>query len=235
MLTAHRVDAALRVEVVAHDKVLEPAVQGAVDDVWQAETAKAPHLFDGPLFSIVAIEPDRILGRITSYRYLVGQRRDPRLRSALDVRPLGVTGILSCPDGIVFAQRALAVELDAGRWELAPSGSVDGAFRADDGAVDVRLQLLDELTDEIGLDAGLVSPSPQPFALVEDGETGITDLGLLMHTAADASSIGHAFAARPTREYQRHQVVRRAALGGFVTEVDLAPASRALLAQAALL
>jgi hypothetical protein len=235
MLTVREVDATVRVEIVAHEKALEPAVQHDVEQVWQAERSKASHLFDGPLFSILAMERRHILGWITSYRYLVAQRRDPRLRSALNIRPLGVTGILRCPEGIVFAQRALAVELDAGRWELAPSGSVDGAFRSGDGAIDVRVQLLDELADEIGLDPGMIDQMPQPFALVEDSESGVADLGLFMQTAADAGAIAHAFAARPTREYQRQQVVRPSALGKFVGEVDLAPVSRALLAQAALL
>jgi hypothetical protein len=232
MLTIAAIDGAIRVEIVPSEVALSPTTRMAVENVWSAERAKAPYLFDGPLFSIVAIEPGRILGRLTSYRYLVAQQRDPSLRPELDIRPLGVTGILTCRDGIVFGQRAFTVALDPGRWELAPSGSVDGAFRAEDGTVDVRAQLLCELAEEIGIEAGSVIEPPQPFALAADGENGVTDLGLLIRTGVGADAIERAFAVRPTREYRRQQVVARTALDRFAEEVDLAPLSRALLTQA---
>ncbi|PWR25130.1 NUDIX hydrolase [Zavarzinia aquatilis] len=185
--------------------------------IWQAEKARrGDALFDGRLFSIRTLAPGLITGWLAPYSWYVAQRRDAALAAALDIRPLGVTGIMICDDGIVLGRRGGGVETDAGLWELAPSGGVDGEFRTGDGSLDLGAQLLNELVEETGLPAALATAPPRPVALAEDGESGITDVGLLLRIACDAAAVRAAFAPLAGQEYAELAVVPRDALGAFM-------------------
>lgn len=193
-----------------------PAALARVAAIWQAEKARrGDALFDGRLFSIRTLTPGLITGWLAPYSWYVAQRRDKTLAAALDIRPLGVTGIMICDDGIVFGRRGGGVETDAGLWELAPSGGVDGEFRTADGAIDLGAQLLNELVEETGLPATLAEATPRPVALAEDGDSGITDVGLLLRIACGAETVRAAFAPLAGQEYAELAVVPRDALDGF--------------------
>lgn len=205
-----------------------------VADIWTAETARrGDTLFDGRLFSIIEREPGRITGWFAPYSWYVAQRRDPALLSALNVRPMGVTGIMLCADGLVLGRRGSMVESDAGLWECAPSGGIDGLFRDTAGGIDLAGQILAELEEETGLSPALLAAPPLPVALTDDPAVNITDVGLLLRLRATAAEIAAAFAPLAGREYAELTVVPLADVPAFLArQADrVGTVSRGLLAQ----
>ncbi len=199
--------------------------------IWRAETAQRPRLFNGRLFSIAREEPERIEGWLAEYWLFLAQRREPALREQLQLRPLGVTGLLRCADGVVFGRRAAHVVQNPGAWELAPSGGIDGSALAADGRIDLARQLLAELAEETGIAPERVSRPPRPFAMVEDRTSGVAAIALSLQTDLRADDIWAAFAALEAREYDELEIVPDAAIGPFVDRIGalLSPASLILL------
>lgn len=222
----------LTVRIEAAPPPPAPEMLARVAALWRAEKAKRGHaLFDGRLFSISRLAPPLVTGWLAPYSWYVAQRHDPALRAGLGVRPLGVTGIMICDEGIVFGRRASTVATDPDLWELAPSGGVDGEFLTPDGGIDLAAQILNELTEETGLPAAVVTAPPRPVALVEDGSSLVTDVGLLLRLGCGAATVRAAFAAKASQEYTELAVVAPADLGGFMAAAGsgLGPVSRGLI------
>lgn len=139
-------------------------------------------------------------GAYVPYRYFVAQRRDPELRAQLNITPVGVAGILRVGDGVVLGRRDQASELDAGRWESVPSGGLDDTNRMDDGHVDARAQLLDELGEEIGLSANDIT-AIRSLGLIHDGRDGVSELAFELTTGLDFDHVRARHAALETEEY----------------------------------
>src|SRR6185295_13703559 len=130
---------------------LAPGVDVEVETLWQAERQRRD-VFNGRILSAVEITPNRLLGRVVEYRRFVAQQANPALFDVLRVRPVGVSGVLHCADGLVFGRRAAGLTQGAGLWELVPSGSLDVPPGARQGAqIDYRAQILAELSQEIGI------------------------------------------------------------------------------------
>ncbi|MFZ2869507.1 hypothetical protein [Zavarzinia sp.] len=198
-----------------------PEVLARVAALWRAEKAKrGDALFDGRLFSISRLAPPLVTGWLAPYSWYVAQRLDPALRAGLGLRPLGVTGIMICDEGIVFGRRASTVTTDHDLWELAPSGGVDGEFLTPDGDIDLAAQILNELTEETGLPTALVTAPPRPVALVEDGASLVTDIGLQLRLGCGAAAVRAAFAALASQEYTELAVVAPADLDAFMAAAD---------------
>jgi hypothetical protein len=178
-----------------------------VSAIWEAEiaaTGKSP--VNGPLISIASFTSQGLVGWIGEYRWFVAQRRQPSLFDTLRIRPLAVSGVLSCSDGVVFGRRASGVEMEGGLWELVPSGGVPAPARG--GSVDLAGQLLAELEEEISIGRTAISAVPRAFVLVEDDESHVIDVGHTMRTLKSGAEIIAAFASRSTKEeYSELQVV----------------------------
>ncbi len=232
MLTVHSVRAELSVQLDSPEPVITPEVLARVEDIWQAEAAnRGTELFNGRLFSIEHFNQERITGWLAEYRWFIAQRRDPSLYKALRVRPLGVTGVLCCADGIVFGRRADHVEMDAGLWELAPSGGVDGSQLDAMNKLDLGAHLLTELKEEIGIQETAISSPPTAFAIVEDQFSHVTDVGLIVRVDYSAAQVLGIFAALKNREYVELEVIPANGTSSFLGRqgVALAEVSRALL------
>lgn len=227
----------LTVRIEAAPPPPAPEVLARVAAIWRAEKAKrGDALFDGRLFSVSRLAPPLITGWLAPYSWYVAGRHDPALRTVLGVRPLGVTGVMICDEGIVFGRRASTVATDPDLWELAPSGGVDGEFLTPDGGIDLAAQILNELTEETGLPAAVVTPPPRPVALVEDGSSLVTDVGLLLRLGCGAAAVRAAFATKASREYTELAVVAPDALDSFMAAAGdgLGPVSRGLIESARL-
>ena len=162
MIVTRAVAADLKVRLGGKTPSPSPEVLERVATIWEAEKSKrGKALFNGSLFSIDSVSPTEITGWLAEYRWFLAQRRDPALRRALCVHPLGVTGVLCCADGVVLGRRAGSVEMDAGLWELVPSGSVDGSVTGPDGEIDLRGHLLTELKEEIGISEVEIAAPPR--------------------------------------------------------------------------
>lgn len=172
-----------------------------IDAIWTKEKAeRGDTLFDAPLFDLHERDGATLRGAYVPYRYFVAQRRDPELRAQLNITPVGVAGILRVGDGLVLGRRDQASEIDAGRWESVPSGGLDDANRMDDGRVDARAQLLDELGEEVGLTPTDIS-SIRSLGMIHDGRDGVSELAFEMTTELDFDAIRAKHAALETEEY----------------------------------
>tara|TARA_R110002096_G_scaffold223391_1_gene412679 strand:- start:9522 stop:10244 length:723 start_codon:yes stop_codon:yes gene_type:complete len=181
--------------------VPDPRVLARIDAIWTAEkAARGDALFDAPLFDLHVRDGAMLRGAYVPYRYFVAQRRDPELRAQLNITPVGVAGILRVGDGVVLGRRDQASELDAGRWESVPSGGLDDTNRMDDGRVDARAQLLDELGEEVGLDPADIT-GMRSLGLIHDGRDGVSELAFELTTELDFDAVRAKHAALKTEEY----------------------------------
>ncbi|MGH7126584.1 MAG: hypothetical protein ACREFI_19560 [Stellaceae bacterium] len=220
MLRTHPIDAGLVVTATTERLSLGPALDRRVEALWwQEQTKRATPLFNGELLSVVALTPSRVEACVAEYRCFVAQRRDPTLFTQLRLRPLAVSGLLRCRDGVVFGRRAATSTQDAGRWELVPSGGVDRRAVRPDGSLDVIGQLADELHEETGCTPDAVI-SAEPFLLVEDTTSGVVDIGIDLALDLDAAAVLAAYRADATAEYDALRIVPISDLSDFVDQVD---------------
>jgi hypothetical protein len=216
VLKTYPIDAGLVVTATTERPSLDPELDRQVEALWwQEQTKRATPLFNGELISVVSLAASRIGARVAEYRCFVAQRGDPTLSVHLNVRPLAVSGLLRCRDGVVFGRRAATNTQDAGHWELVPSGGVDRRALRPDGNVDVIGQLMDELREETGCSPGVIS-SAEPFLLVEDTTSGVIDIGIDLTLDLDSAAVLAAHHAGATTEYEALRIVPTSDLREFV-------------------
>lgn len=165
-------------------------------------------MFDGLLFSAEQFDERRIVGHFVRYSLFIAQLEKPELFDVLQVRPLGVSGLLTCDDGVVFGRRHTALTLDAGLWELVPSGGVDPSCRNGGGRIDVVGQTLDELHEEAGIGREHVK-SASPFALAENLDTHVIEVAIDIAVPLDGQEVQRLFRQGGSGEYTELVVVPR--------------------------
>jgi hypothetical protein len=230
VLTVHPVSSEPAIRLGAVVPLTDPQVLSRIEDIWQEECKRqGPALFNGRMFSVERHDASTIIGAITEYKYFLAQRRDPWLRAELKVNPLAVSGITLCNDGVLFGRRGVRTEMDADRWELVPSGSVDTATMGHDGHASLRRSLLAELEEEVGISASEVVTPPRSIALVEDSQTHVIDVAMLVMVGLSGPEVLRRFAAIENREYSALEVIAlnsidefRRALGTALIEVSAA-------------
>jgi hypothetical protein len=104
---------------------------------------------------------------------------------------------------------------DAGLWELVPSGGIDTSEVPDGAELDYRAQILTELHEEIGIGSDSVA-SIRPFCLVDDLDSHVLDIGLMMESPLSASAVLKIHREAATRDYDELRVVDRAEVDGFI-------------------
>jgi len=237
----HEVSAAVTFRVARAMPPLPAALDATVETLWRTAADRvaaggAGRLFNGRVFSIDSLAPDRITGHMTEFRRIVAQMEDPALFPALGIRSLAVCGVVCCADGVAVGRRPPAAIYQPGMWQLPPAGSVDQNALRPDGAIDLAGQLLTELREEIGLDAAAAGP-PRPLCLVEHPGSHVCDLGMALTTSLDAAAVLAIHRARGNAEYDPLLVVPYAELAGFVARhrADLVPPARVFLVRLGLL
>ncbi|MBM3950862.1 MAG: NUDIX hydrolase [Rhodospirillales bacterium] len=230
MVTVHALSPNVEVIAGSEAPALPPALEAEVTAIWNAERARRYGLVDGLIFSVERFSAARIEGRYVPYRRLVAQRADPTLFADLRVRPLAVSGVLTCKGGIVFGRRAADVADDPGRWELVPSGGVSPDSAGPGRRVDLGRQICAELAEEVGLKSADVS-SLKVICAVEDDETRVIDVGIAIMSPLISAEILARHGRNVSREYSELAVVSRRNLTEFVTARAVIPVSRALLEQ----
>lgn len=189
-----------------------------VDVHWQAATTEGRKtLFDGQLYSVRNIDPDIITVTRTSYRHFFAQTRDPSLFETLFIRPIAITAVLECPDGLVFGRRSSDVAFDSSLWELGPSGTIDDSAETSDGYLNWRTTVLEELQEEIGI-RSLEDQTFGLFGVLEDAVLHSVDLITLVKTSLTRDQIEQAFLQRRNKEYTELAVVPRAELTAFARD-----------------
>lgn len=188
---------------------LTEALSRKVSDIWRAETQRRPHLTNGVIYSLQSHTPAELVIEPVTYSYSLALRRAPDLvAEGLTVRPLAVTGIVICPEGVVLGRRGEDVAVDVGFWELAPSG---GLSRPDPLA-----QVLEELEEELGLGSRHLQGPPTACGLVADHESRVVDIVYQLRTAIPAAEIERIYRAAATDEYAALTIVPPGELAAFI-------------------
>ena len=177
---------------------LPPELELEVEAVWRAAVeASGRRLFNGVLFSLIEHTPERAVAEPTEYRRYTALRLQPQLAArGLRLRPMGVTGLTRCRDGVVMGRRADRLEL-GGLWEPAPAGTLD---RPDPAAL-----FLDELREELGVDAHEVTLN-RPAFLYEDA-SGVIDVIHAIELDLDGPALLARHHERGSDEYPEIDVI----------------------------
>ncbi|TDQ80967.1 UDP-2,4-diacetamido-2,4,6-trideoxy-beta-L-altropyranose hydrolase [Dongia mobilis] len=186
------------------DPALVPpdAVASRAQAIWDEELQRrSADLFNGEIVSVTSLNNTAIVGRRAEYRSLLAQSRDPDIFRWLQVRPLAVTGILICPEGVVIGRRSKSVFQSPGLWELAPSGSVDLGTMDEQGNINLLNQLMQELKEEIGLSATDIA-EVEPLAIACDTDSQVFDVCFILRTSRPWPQILASYAADGNSEYE---------------------------------
>ena len=215
MLLAHPFLPSAQIRIIGEAVTMSETIESEVEHLWQMEQLRrGKALFNGRIVSAIEISPDGIQGRVVEYRHLIAQRARPELFEVLQVKPVAVSGLFECSDGIVFGRRAGTMTQDAGLWELVPSGGIDTS-KIVGGRVDYRAQILTELHEEIGVGVDDVS-SVRPFCLVDDLESHVLDIGIAMASSLSGGSVLRIHREAATKEYDEVRVVPLGDVEGFI-------------------
>ena len=237
----HPVRSDVEVHVTREMPPLPPALEVRIDRIWSRAAARveaggAGRLFNGRVFSIETITPERITGHLTEYRRLVAQSEEHALFGELGVRSLAACGVLRCADGVVIGRRPAAAVYQPGMWQLCPAGSVDAGARRPDGTMDYRAQLFTEIREELGLDQASFG-EVTPLCVVEHPGSHVSDLGMSVSTTLDADAVLNAHRMRGNAEYDPLRIVPIPELSDFIVWAgdSLVPPAPVFLARAGLL
>ncbi len=127
---------------------------------------------DGALLSVASIQRDCIEGHTIAYQEW---RRQAKERGPLKVRPLAVTGILSCEDLYLMGKRRKDAMEDPRSFEFVPAGGIDlsgGILRQAPSPID---QLVKEAKEELLLDAHELG-TIRFIICAENTRSGVVDL-----------------------------------------------------------
>jgi hypothetical protein len=202
MITTYSVIGTLTLEI-AGDLKLPAEIRSEIDALWAATVAQRPNLFDGPILTVVSPPGNHLCLARASYRHLMAARRSPVMAGLLNLRPLAVSGILTCSHGVVLGQRSKDVTQGAEQWELVPSGGLKPS--PDGGVPDVRAQILKELEEETGLGPDQVAAG-QPIGMIEDTDSGVIDIVIPLSTQSLTSQILAAHETLGSSEYSGLQI-----------------------------
>jgi hypothetical protein len=237
----HPIRPDVEVRITSSMPPLQDALEARIDVLWAAASARvaaggAGQLFNGRVFSIDTIAPDRITGHLTEYRRLVAQVEDHTLFPELGIRSLAACGVLSCSAGVVIGRRPAAAIYQPGMWQLCPAGSVDGGAARADGTMDYRAQLQTELQEELGIGPEALG-AITPLCLVEHAGSHVSDLGMAVHTTLSPDEILAAHRTSGNGEYDPLRIVPISELSGFIEWAGntLVPPAPVFLARAGLL
>jgi hypothetical protein len=233
LLFVHELSADAVLSVVNQYPHVPAPIQAEIASLWDEEQGRrALPLVNGAILSTVSISPSMIVARIAEYREYLAQRVRPRLYQVLSVRPVAVSGILQCPEGLVFGRRGAAVADEVGSWELVPSGGIDMSGRTTEQGADYKLQLAAELREEIGISIESCW-ALAPICAVEDDVTHVLDIGVAMTTDLALDRLREAHRTAGSHEYEELLAIRLTEFDDFAADYGekLLPVSAELVRQ----
>lgn len=194
---------------------VSPELEQEIEIVWQKEQKKNENLFNGLIVSATTVSPQIIQGFVCEYRYLIAQRIKPELFDVLQIRPVAVSGLLLCTDGIVVGRRGKEVSQNSGFWELVPSGGIDATNIKFNAKVSPVSQIFTELQEEIGVKPNSVLHA-KPFCLVEDINSHVIDIGIVLKTSLTKGEVEQHYYNSPSKEYEELCVLNLSELDAFI-------------------
>ena len=179
-----------------------------VENIWIKEQSTGKKtLFNGQILSVVNISESDLIVSKTEYKYFVAQQVRPELYEDLKIRPLAVSGLLACQEGVVIGRRAKSMMQDANLWELIPSGGVDPEKTDLKTNVPYIGQTFLELQEEVGIGRERILEM-KPFCLLEDTITHVIDIGIIIKTSLHGNEILDHHNRFGSNEYDKLKVVK---------------------------
>lgn len=214
-----RLEPGVAIRVVDVGRRCTPELERRIDRVWQRLNEERPgELYDGSVATLERFSPSEIEVGRAPFRYFAAQSADAVVREALDLWCLGVSGVTSAADRLLFGRRG-AVTHYRGHWELLPSGHLPVEGEAGT-PLDPIAHLLEELHEEVGVPRERVV-SAVPLALVPDAAIRVSEvfIGLALdHSGAELDAL---IARPPNDEYDALVALGRDDVGGFVRRPDV--------------
>lgn len=195
-----------------------------VDAIWWQEQHSRQQqqrqpLFNGELFCVDDYVGNIVYGHRSEYRFWVAQYLQPQLFSSLQMRPLAVSGLVICQDGLVFGKRSLSNTTGAGLWELIPSGGVETQDYHIGQLLNLNQQMQLEFQEETGCDPQVIRTS-QPLCLIENHQTRSIDIGMVLHTPQLSFAELQAKHATTSLEYTELRVVAVDEVAAYIEQAD---------------
>ena len=217
---AYKIDEDIIIELLDSAPKLDESLKSTVDQMWyEALNRDDRHLFDGTVLSVVDIKPQRITVCRKPYRHFYAQTIAPDLFQHIGARPLACSGVLRCLDGLLFARRAKDVFLDPGRWELAPSGTLDTEAIDYNGRIDAAGFLMREMHEELGIEPSSANPG-RIVGLFEMMPLHSLDLAIKLQLNLTNDEVTTLFEKNNNQEYSALAVIPNDGIGAFVTQND---------------
>jgi hypothetical protein len=209
-----RLDPGLTIRVVEVERRCGPEIERRVDEVWQRLKAERPgELYDGSVATLENASASEIQVGRAPFRYFAAQSADAVVREALDLWCVGVSGVTTAADRLLFGRRG-AVTHYRGQWELLPSGHLPV-----EGPPGTRLDpvghLLDELHEEVGVPRERVM-STVPLALVPDTAIRVSEVFIGLELDHSRVELDALIARPPNDEYDALVALARDEVPGFV-------------------
>jgi 8-oxo-dGTP pyrophosphatase MutT (NUDIX family) len=180
---------------------LSPELATEIDRRWEEEVARSGgRLFDGSVVGLTGVSPHELTLCRADYRTILATRRDPAIRAALGMMPVGVTSALFCSEGLVVGQRSDWLAMSPGQWELMPGGALEYP------APDPHQQIRQEFQEELGLPADDLC-RVEIKGLVTFPEDGIANVVYHLETKRTAADILKAFAESGSGEHSQIRVI----------------------------
>ncbi len=164
-----------------------------VDACWESAKRQGADLYDGSIFSVHTVTPQKIIGGFVPYRYYVAWRKRPEIRSKVPLKPLSISGITHSRDEVLIGKRSLHIHQYPGQYEFAPSGGVDKESESN-GLIDYTSLVLRELEEDTGIVSADVS-RVQLFSLIEDLQEQSLELcfDIEIHGSFSCNSSSHEY------------------------------------------
>lgn len=211
-------------------KLVSANTETLIDSEWHNIQKESDFkLFNGEIAVLENELPGLIEVRIDEYKRMVSARCNRILMDTLGLRPLAVSGLLICSDGIVFGLRSKNNKESVGMWELVPSGGLDANKLILGKNFDPVDQIYIELAEEIGLGASTIEQS-NTFCLIEETSTGLIDIGIkLLAPNISSSQIFEAHTSYGSNEYEKLAIISPDELIIFISNNVVVPVSIELL------
>ncbi len=166
----------IMLKLVNHKPDINISQKQTIEKIWNRELKNKKKLFDGKIVSYKSHKKkgDHLVIDcfITQYKYFLAQLKNPELR--LNIRPIGVSGIIIDKDKNMLAGIRHNVSEYEDFYEFIPAGSIDPSNAIDDFILFAK-QLTEEFEEETQIKKDKIEKIV-PCCLIFDKNHGVYDI-----------------------------------------------------------